>query len=37
MEELKEKENIKELFENYNGDYEPKGIDWGEPVGKEEI
>ena len=29
------RKNIKELFENYKGDYEPKEIDWGNPEGKE--
>ncbi|MCL2170566.1 MAG: hypothetical protein FWB71_00320 [Defluviitaleaceae bacterium] len=26
---------IEELFEGYEGEYEPIEIDWGEPVGKE--
>jgi antitoxin MazE len=26
---------IQELFEGYNGDYQPEEIDWGEPVGGE--
>ena len=34
MEKAKRK-NIKELFENYKGEYEPTEIDWGEPKGKE--
>ena len=29
------RKTIKELFENYNGDYEPTEIDWGEPKGEE--
>lgn len=29
------RKTIKELFENYNGDYEPAEIDWGEPKGEE--
>lgn len=29
------RKNIKELFENYKGEYEPVKIDWGEPVGNE--
>lgn len=29
------RKNIKELFESYNGDYEPTEIDWGEPKGEE--
>ena len=29
------RKTIKELFENYNGDYEPTEIDWGEPQGEE--
>ena len=29
------KKTIKELFENYNSDYEPTEIDWGEPKGEE--
>ena len=31
----KKRQNIMELFEGYKGEYEPNGIDWGEPVGKE--
>lgn len=31
----KERKNIKELFENFDGEYKPTDIDWGEPVGKE--
>lgn len=27
--------DIEELFANYDGDYKPTEIDWGEPVGKE--
>ena len=30
-----EGKNIKELFENYNEEYEPINIDWGEPKGEE--
>lgn len=30
-----QKKNIKELFENYDGNYIPTKIDWGKPVGKE--
>jgi len=26
---------INELFEEYEGEYEPTAIDWGAPVGKE--
>ncbi len=29
--------NIKELFENYNKEYEPIEIDWGISVGNENI
>ena len=29
------RKTIKELFANYNEDYEKQEIDWGEPVGKE--
>ena len=36
MEKAKTKwKNIKELFENYKGEYEPTEIDWGEPKGEE--
>lgn len=27
--------NIKELFEDYDNNYSPKEIDWGEPIGGE--
>ena len=30
-----ERKNIKELFKNYNGNYDPIDVDWGEPVGDE--
>lgn len=30
-----ERKNIKELFKDYKGEYEPSEIDWGEPGGKE--
>ena len=29
------RKNIKELFEDYNGDYKPVEIDWGKPKGDE--
>ena len=29
------RKNIKELFENYKGEYEQTEIDWGEPKGEE--
>ena len=29
------RKNIKELFADYKGDYEPTEIDWGNPEGKE--
>ncbi len=36
LERAKEKrKNIKELFANYDGDYEPSDIDWGNPEGEE--
>ena len=31
----KKRKNIKKLFEDYDGEYEPKEIDWGEPKGEE--
>ena len=31
----KKRKNIKELFKDYNEEYEPIEIDWGEPVGEE--
>ncbi len=37
LEKAKEnkRKNIKELFEDYKGDYKPEEIDWGEPQGDE--
>ena len=37
MEKAKDKKrkNIKELFENFEGAYEPIEIDWGNPEGEE--
>ena len=29
------RKNIKELFEDFEGKYEPIEMDWGEPVGEE--
>ena len=29
------RKNIKELFKDYKGEYEPVKIDWGEPKGEE--
>lgn len=29
------RKNIKELFADYKGEYEPTEIDWGNPEGKE--
>lgn len=29
------RKNIKELFANYEGDYKPIEVDWGEPEGEE--
>lgn len=31
----KRRPDIYELFEGYNGEYEPVEIDWGEPAGLE--
>ena len=31
----KERKNIKELFKDYNEEYEPVDVDWGEPEGEE--
>lgn len=33
--DVKKRKNIKELFANYDENYEKESIDWGEPVGKE--
>ncbi len=33
--ESKKRKNIKELFKNYKGDYEPIDVDWGNPEGRE--
>ena len=36
IEKAKDKrKNIKELFADYKGEYEPTEIDWGNPEGKE--
>lgn len=34
---MEERKSIKELFENFNGTYEPIKIDWGIDVGLEQI
>ena len=35
LEKANKRKNIKELFKDYDGNYEPTEIDWGEPVGDE--
>lgn len=35
IEKEKKRKNIKELFENYNKEYQPIEIDWGNQVGDE--
>lgn len=35
IEKISHRKNIKELFENFNGEYTPEKIDWGKPVGDE--
>lgn len=30
-----QRKTIKELFANYNGEYQPIEVDWGKPEGKE--
>lgn len=35
IEKVKQRKTIKELFEDFDGDYECIDADWGEPVGKE--
>ena len=35
LEKAKNRKNIKDLFKDYNGNYKPTEIDWGEPVGDE--
>lgn len=31
----RERKSIKELFEDFEGEYEPVEVDWGKPVGDE--
>lgn len=35
IEKAKERKNIKELFADFKGEYEPVEMDWGEPTGDE--
>lgn len=35
IEKATSRKNIKELFDEYDGDYTPAEIDWGKPEGKE--
>ena len=35
IEKTSHRKNIKELFENFNGEYTPENIDWGKPAGDE--
>ena len=35
IEKIENRKNIKELFQDYEGEYKPEEIDWGSPVGDE--
>ncbi len=35
IEKANRRKNIKELFDEYNEEYTPANIDWGEPEGEE--
>lgn len=35
IEKIYERKNIKQLFKDYKGKYQPINIDWGEKVGEE--
>ena len=35
IKKIEKKKKITELFENYEGDYEAKEFDWGDPKGNE--
>lgn len=35
IEKAEERKNIKELFEEFDGEYEKVDMDWGNPVGEE--
>ena len=35
IEPAKKRKNIVELFENYDGEYKPVEMEWGDPVGEE--
>jgi len=35
IEKAEERKNIKELFEEFDGEYEKVEMDWGNPVGEE--
>lgn len=35
IEKANKRKSIEELFENFNGEYEPTEFDWGKPVGNE--
>ncbi len=35
IEKANNRKNIKELFEDFEGKYEPIEMDWGKPVGEE--
>lgn len=35
LEKAEPRKNIMELFENYDGEYIPVDVDWGQPVGEE--
>ena len=35
IEKVEQRKNIMELFENFDGEYTPVDVDWGQPEGKE--
>lgn len=35
IQKANKRKSIEELFENFNGEYEPTEFDWGKPVGNE--
>ena len=35
IEKVEPRKNIKELFANFDGEYVPVEMDWGQPVGEE--
>ena len=35
IQKVRKRKTIEELFKDFDGEYEPRNLDWGEPAGRE--